>query len=80
MFLLHKSNYFLTEDNPKLLSIFGYIFIILKLTKIKFNGKSKELKLSIMSNIWFIFLILDGGSNFESPNNKQKLKDFLWLY
>ena len=42
MFLLHKSKYFLTEDNPKLLSIFGNIFIMSKLTKIEFNGKSRE--------------------------------------
>ena len=62
MFLLHKSKYFLPEDNPKLLSIFGNIFIISKLTKIEFNGKSKEFKLSIMSNIWFVSLILDGSS------------------
>ena len=51
MFLLHKSKYFLTEDNPKLLSIFGNIFIMSKLTKIESNGKSKEFKLSVMSNI-----------------------------
>ena len=38
MFLLNKSKYFLTEDNPKLLSIFGDIFIISKLTKIEVNG------------------------------------------
>ena len=42
MFLLHKSKYFLTEDNPKLLSIFGNIFIMSMLTKIEFNGKSRE--------------------------------------
>ena len=62
MFLLPKSKYFLTEDNPNLLSIFGNMFIISKLTKIEFNGKSKEFKLSIMSNIWFVSLILDGSS------------------
>ena len=42
MFLLHKSKYFWTEDNPKWSSIFGKIIIISKLTKIEFNGKSKE--------------------------------------
>ena len=62
MFPLHESKYFLTEDNPKLLSIFGNIFIISKLTKIEFTGKSKEFKLSIMSNMWFVSLILDGSS------------------
>ena len=62
MFLLHKSKNFLTEDKLKELSIFGNIFIISKLTKIELNGKSKEFKLSIMSNIWFVSLILDGSS------------------
>ena len=62
MFLLHKSKYFLTEDKLKELSIFGNIFIISKLTKIELNGKSKEFKLSIMPNIWFVSLILDGSS------------------
>ena len=51
MFLLHQSKYFLTEDDHKLLPIFGSIFIVSKLTKIEFNGKSKEFKLSIISNI-----------------------------
>ena len=38
------------------------MFIISKLTKIELNGKSKEFKLSIMSNTWFVSLILDGSS------------------
>ena len=33
-----------------------------KLTKTEFNGKSKEFKFSIMSNICFASLILDGSS------------------
>ena len=60
--LLHKSKYFLTEDNPKNLSIFGKIFIISKTTKIEFNRKSNQFKLSIMSDIWFASLIIDGSS------------------
>ena len=62
MFFLHKSNYLLTGDKPQSLSIFGNIFIISKLTKVEFNGKSKKFKLPIMSNIWFVSLILDGSS------------------
>ena len=61
MFLLHKPKYFLTEDNPKSLSIFGNILTISKISKTEFNGKSKEFKLSIMFNIWFVSLILDGS-------------------
>ena len=60
MFALYK--YFLTEDDLKLLSIFGNIFIKSKLTKIESNGKYKELKLSIMSSIWFASLIIDASS------------------
>ena len=60
MLLLHKSKYFLTENNPNLLPILGNIFIISKLTKIEFHGKSKEFKLSIISNMSFLSLIIDG--------------------
>ena len=42
--------------------IFGNIFIISKPTYIEFNGKFKEFKLSVMSNIWCVSLILDGSS------------------
>ena len=60
--LLHKAKYFLIEDNPKKLSIFGKAFIISKPTKIEFNRKSNQFKLSIMSDIWFASLIIDGSS------------------
>ena len=38
MFLLHKCKHFLTEDSPKLLSIFGGKFMMSKSTKTEFNG------------------------------------------
>ena len=58
-------NTFLSAFIPDSLSIDGNMFTTLRLTKTEFSGKLEPFKLSLMSKMWLLSLILDGILSFS---------------